>query len=247
MGSSLRFNYFRWRYFRRFKLILFLASSLILIRFTKTSIFIDIYALLTKPLLPGSAQKEWISNGVRIEQQAKLILLEEDNKRLRELLSLQKSSNKKKITAAVISRTPSGWWQQIIINKGSIHGIKIGNSVVGPGGLLGRVQKVTPTTAIIQLLTSPNSRIGVWAPRTKRHGLLIGLGTNRPRLIFFEREPKEKPGDLISTSPASTLIAPNLPVGIIQLVNKQAMPSPYASVQLIAAPHAIDWVQIKLK
>ena len=53
------------------------------------------------------------------------------------------------------------------------------------------------------------------------------------------------PGDLVSTSPASTLLPPNLPVGVIQIVNKDHLPAPYAFVQLIASPSAIDWVQIR--
>ena len=48
----------------------------------------------------------------------------------------------------------------------------------------------------------------------------------------------------MSTSPASTLLPPNLPVGVIQSLDEKALPAPNASVQLFAAPEAIDWVQV---
>ena len=51
-------------------------------------------------------------------------------------------------------------------------------------------------------------------------------------------------GDTVTTSPASTLLPPNLTIGIVKSVNEQALPSPYAIVQLTASPEAIDWVQI---
>ena len=48
----------------------------------------------------------------------------------------------------------------------------------------------------------------------------------------------------MTTSPASTILPPNLTIGIVQFVNETALPSPYAIVQLTASPEAIDWVQI---
>ena len=77
------------------------------------------------------------------------------------------------------------------------------------------------------------------------HGVLTGVGTNRPQLNFLEKIPDAKLGDIISTSPVSTLMPPNLPVGVIQSIDDQNLPSPYAIVQLIASPEAIDWVQVQ--
>ena len=53
-----------------------------------------------------------------------------------------------------------------------------------------------------------------------------------------------KIGDAVTTSPASTLLPPNLTIGIVKFVNEKALPSPYAIVQLTASPEAIDWVQV---
>ena len=116
---------------------------------------------------------------------------------------------------------------------------------MAPGGLIGIVQSVTPTTSRVKLLTAPGSQIGVWVIRTKRHGILLGMGTNRPQLIFLDKDPNVMKGDVVSTSPASTLLPPNLPVGIIQSFDDQALPAPNASVELLASPEAIDWVQVQ--
>ena len=53
-----------------------------------------------------------------------------------------------------------------------------------------------------------------------------------------------KIGDVVTTSSASTLLPPNLMIGIVQFVDEKALPSPFAIVQLTASPEAIDWVQV---
>ena len=75
----------------------------------------------------------------------------------------------------------------------------------------------------------------------------MGQGSSRPELRLIESDPDVRPGDLVSTSPASTLLPPNLPVGVVQSVNGRAIPAPTAVVQLIAAPEAIDWVQVRTR
>ena len=171
-------------------------------------------------------------------------MLEEDNIRLRRALSLKEFNVDQRISAAVISRSSRNWWQQLEINKGTKDGVWEGQTVIGPGGLIGLVDSVTPLTARVRLLTDPGHQVGAWINRTKCHGILTGMGTNRPKLIFLNKNSLAKIGDVVTTSPASTLLPPNLTIGIVQFVNEKALPSPYAIVQLTASTDAIDWVQI---
>ena len=121
--------------------------------------------------------------------------LEKDNLRLRNILSINRSSNEDLIAAAVIARTTKSWWQQLELNKGELDGIAPGDAVMGPGGLIGLVNSVTPTTSRVRLLTASGSRVGVWLSRTKHHGILVGVGTNRPKILFLEKDPKVQKGD----------------------------------------------------
>ena len=228
----------------RFWIIFFLGALLFGIRWTKGAGYLDFYSLLLKPILPGTAPREWIQQGEKIEKNLLLKLLEEDNIRLRKALSLQEFNHDKRISAAVISRSSSSWWQQLEINKGSKDGILKGQTVIGPGGLIGLVDSTTPYTSRVRLLTDPGHQIGVWIDRTKRHGILTGMGTNRPKLIFLNKNSLAKIGDAVTTSPASTLLPPNLIIGIVQFVDEKALPAPFAIVQLTASPEAIDWVQV---
>ena len=220
-----------------------LLLALVGVRLSKGAGFADAYALLSRPFWPGSAQSEWLRSAQQLEQQASLQQLARDNERLRGLLELDRSAGSR-VSAPVISREPGGWWQQLELGKGSLDGIRAGDPVLAPGGLIGRVSSVTPSTARVQLLTDSGSRLGVWVARVQRHGLLVGQGTARPRLQFLEKDTGVRPGDVITTSPASTLVPPNLLVGVVQSVNENLAPAPDAAVQLSAPVDAVDWVQV---
>ena len=229
---------------RRWTLPLAAILLLLVVRLSKGALLNDAYAFLSLPFWPGPAQSEWLRSAQRVEDQARLQALASDNDRLRQLLGLQRANADQAVSAPVISRQSGGWWQQLVIGKGALAGVRAGQPVLAPGGLIGLVASVTPATATITLLTDPSSRVGVWVNRTRSQGLLSGVGSARPLLRFLDKDPEARPGDLVVTSPASTLVPPNLPVGVVQSVDANADPAPVAVVQLIAPVQAVDWVQV---
>jgi len=217
---------------------------LVFVRISKGSIYKDFYYFISKPFWPGQFQKEVILNSIEQESLIKGDLLKKDNIRLREILSLKESYNNDNITAAVISRKTGSWWRQLILNKGSRDGVEIGSIVIGPGGLLGRVTNTSLLTSSVTLITSPGSKLAVWVDRIQINGLLVGLGDDFPRLILYSNDADLKVGDFLSSSPASTLLPPNIPIGIIQSIDEQFKAKKTATISLLAKPHVIDWVQI---
>ena len=217
---------------------------LVCVRISKGSFYKDFYYFISKPFWPGHFQKEVILKSIDQESLIKLNLLKKDNKRLREILSLQQSYNNENISAAVISRKTGSWWRQLILNKGSKDGVEIGNIVIGPGGLLGRVSNTSLFTSSVTLITSPESKLGVWVDRIQINGLLVGLGNDFPSLILYSKDVDLKVGDFVSSSPASTLLPPNIPIGIVQSIDETLKSKKTAKISLLAKPHVIDWVQI---
>ena len=163
---------------------------------------------------------------------------------MRRILSLQELSNNENISAAVISRKTGSWWRQIILNKGSKDGVEIGNIVTGPGGLLGRVKNTSLFTSSVTLLTAPESKLGVWVDRSQTNGVLVGSGDDHPNLILYSKDADIKVGDFVSSSPASSLLPPNIPIGIVQSIDKTLQSKKTAKISLLAKPNVIDWVQI---
>ena len=234
----------RWWHKKKNWITFAIFLFLVFVRISKGSFYKDIYYFISKPFWPGKFQKEVILESKEQEYLIKLNLLKKDNSRLREILYLQESSNTENISAAVISRKTGSWWRQIILNKGSKDGVEIGSPVIGPGGLLGRVKSTSLFTSSVTLLTSPESKVGVWMDRIQINGLLVGSGDDYPNLILYSKGADVKVGDFVSSSPASTLLPPNIPIGIVKSVDEPFKAKRTAKIVLLAKPHAIDWVQI---
>ena len=244
MNKNRRIITSRWWNNKNLLFLLIFLFLIVFVRFSKSLIYRDIYYLLSKPFWPGQFQREILLEGYDKELNIKLKQLEKDNIRLRSLLSLKRTTDDLKIDSSVISRNTGSWWRKIILNKGARNGVSIGDAVVGPGGLLGLIDDVSSFTSSVKLLTSTESQVGAWVERINIHGLLIGVGNQSPKLIFYSKDIDIKVGDLILSSPASTLLPPNIPIGIIESIDENSRQTTIANVQLLAKPQAIDFVQI---
>ena len=244
MLNIRRISTSRWWHKKKNWLFFAIFLFLVFVRISKGAFYKDFYYFFSKPFWPGPNQKEIVFESINQEYLIKLNLLRKDNTRLRQILSLQESSNDEHISAAVISRKTGSWWRQIILNKGSKDGVEIGDIVIGPGGLLGRVKNTSLFTSSVTLITSPESKLGVWVDRIQINGLLVGLGDDYPSLILYSKDTDIKGGDFVSSSPASTLLPPNIPIGIVQSIDETLQSKKTAKISLLAKPHVIDWVQI---
>jgi rod shape-determining protein MreC len=87
------------------------------------------------------------------------------------------------VAAAVISRPPSEFQQQIGIAAGSSSGIRLDDPVVNSDGLVGLVTQVAHDTAEVTLLTDPNIHVPAIDEKTKATGV-VGHGQGRGTLIL---------------------------------------------------------------
>ncbi len=103
--------------------------------------------------------------------------------------------------ARVARRDFSGWWQRIVIRKGSNFGITVGSPVVFVGGIVGRVTEVHAYTAVVDLITSPTFRLAAAAegdtrPVSYQGGLNESFKTPRGTVEFV-------PLDIYATTTAT--------------------------------------------
>ncbi len=80
------------------------------------------------------------------------------------------------LLATVIGVDAANIYKSIIIDKGSLHGLKSNMAVVDRNGcLVGRITNpISPREATVQLLTDDNSSIGVYSETNKVLGVLAG-------------------------------------------------------------------------
>ena len=91
------FSTSRWWHKKKSWFFFGIFVFLVFVRISKGAFYKDFYYLISKPFWPGQFQKEVILKSIDQESLIKLNLLKKDNTRLREILSLQESSNKDNI------------------------------------------------------------------------------------------------------------------------------------------------------
>ncbi|MBE9094468.1 rod shape-determining protein MreC [Tychonema sp. LEGE 07203] len=214
------------------------------VRQTQGAALFEVYNWVTRPFQAnGSGQEQLISARTQ-ELQAQLLESEIQNQKLKELLGYVSAKKPQGIVAPIIGRSADHWWQQITLGRGSNDGIKTDFTVMGPGGLVGRVVSVTPNTSLVLLVSDPTSQLGVGITRSRNMGFMRGKGGNQAVMEFFDNVPNVKPGDVVSTSSFSQLFPAGLPVGKVVSVDMNKTPAPEAIVEFSAPMNALEWAVV---
>ncbi len=225
-----------------------------LIRQTQAMPIYELYYWLMRPITSGSARsaievaqtnRETELTNAKIQALEQRVLeLQQQNQRLEELLEYKQTYAPASKTAPIIGRSPDHWWKQIMIGIGSREGVKVGDIVTGLGGLVGRVETVTPHVSVVLLVSNPSSRVGVIISRSRDMGFIRGDSDRTVVMQFFEKLPDVKVGDAIVTSPVSRLFPPGIPVGKVIALNLEASPAPEVIVELNIPIEELEWVLV---
>jgi len=167
---------------------------------------------------------------------------------LKKLLSYESANNlERAIVAPVIGRSADQWWQQITLGRGTSTGIKVGDIVTAPGGLVGKISSVTPNTSRVLLISDRTSQLGVTVSRSRHTGFLRGLSESQAVMQFFDKVPDVKRGDAIVTSTYSQIYPAGLPVGKIESIDLNKSPAPEAIVSFSAPIPHLEWAVVYSK
>lgn len=144
----------------------------------------------------------------------------EENERLTALLNLQNSlSDYQTVAARVISYSGNNWYEIIEINKGAIDGLKEGNVVITPDGIVGKITEVGPNYSVVCTILDARASVGIKVARTGGSGLVEGdaeLAKNMQcKLSFLDRSTPIIVGDVVETSGTGGKYPPGFLVGSI--------------------------------
>ncbi len=163
---------------------------------------------------------------LRIINQRREDLLEENN-RLRQANGYkQRAPFKNLIAAQVIKRSAATWWNTLIIDKGSNDGIVTDSPVVTDVGLVGKVGRVSPTVSEVVLLTDELCRVAAMVEGTREKGILTGErggGELKPdlRLRFLSRNAAIQPGFNVYSSGDGGVFPAKLLLGKVKRFENQ--------------------------
>ncbi len=166
----------------------------------------------------------------------KLAALQAENTRLRQLLHASARLEDRVLIAEILTIDLDPYRQQILINKGSGHGVYVGQSIVDAYGIMGQIIQANPLHARAMLISDPNHALPVQINRNGLRALALGIGN--PDVLTLRHIPATADihiGDVASTSGLGRRFPPDYPVAEVVEI-KQQPGEPFAEV--ILRPYA---------
>jgi rod shape-determining protein MreC len=153
---------------------------------------------------------------------------------LEALLGLKDRVKHPTVAARVLGSDATHWFRSLMVDRGGFDGVAVGDGVVAPDGVVGRVAKVTHTTAQVLSMHDRGSVIPARVRRSRQAGVLIGGvrpsqveqlageagGTLPPpemlaELKYLHRSADVQVGDVVVTSGQDGRFPPGVPIGTV--------------------------------
>ncbi|WPQ68955.1 rod shape-determining protein MreC [Weissella paramesenteroides] len=161
------------------------------------------------------------------QTKVQLQVLQQENRALKDQLKISNTlTDYKVVNAVVTSRSPSNWQTQLIIDKGTNAGLKKGLSVMGSGGLIGRITQVNTTNAKVELLSDNSQVSDRFAIRVQNSagetvdGIITSFNQAKNLIVMGQitSSVSVKKGDLVTTSGLGGVTPSGLYVGKVEKV-----------------------------
>lgn len=140
--------------------------------------------------------------------------------RLERMLQLRERVAPAVLAAGVIGRDASGLYRTVIIDRGAADGLRRQQAVLAAEGVVGRVVKVFPRSALVLLLTDRSSGVDALVQRTRDQGVVQGRGAELCELRYLAREAQIEVGDALVTSGMDGVFPKGIRVGQVSRVEK---------------------------
>jgi rod shape-determining protein MreC len=148
-----------------------------------------------------------------------MVSLRAENNRLRELLNTSEQLDDSVLVAELIGVDPDPYTHHIILNKGSSHGVFVGQPILDAQGLMGQVVEVLPYTSRVLLLADSNHAIPVQVSRNGVRAIAVGAGKLDELVLIYVPDTADiKAGDHLVSSGLGSRYPKGYPVGEITSV-----------------------------
>ena len=115
--------------------------------------------------------------------------------------------------APVIWKSPPFYAHRLVINAGSLKGIRKDDAVITPQGIVGRVWATTPFTSEVELITNDSAAAGAMLEDSRLQGVIQGDGSLTMTWNFIPNYESVEVGDIVYTSGTDRLYPKGFPIG----------------------------------
>lgn len=159
-----------------------------------------------------------------------------ENQRLKHLLGFRDQIQIPTISAIIVFHDLTGWFQSVLVNKGSKDGVLPDMPVVSYEGVIGRILSVGDRYSRIMLITDPASALDVVVQRSQVRGILIGGEPGICQIKYVRNDADVKPGDVVITTGKDGVFPGGIKTGIVKAV----FPDPVGIFQRVDVIPAVD-------
>lgn len=157
--------------------------------------------------------------------------LSQENQRLRSLLASESQAESTRMVAEVIAVDSDPFSQQVVINKGLLHDVFLGQPVIDDSGIVGQVSSVGATTARVILISDASHGIPTRSERSGIRVIAQGVGdTQRLELMHVPHSTELEVGELLFSSALGGVFPEGYPVAQISRIRRDES-LPFAQVE----------------
>ena len=157
---------------------------------------------------------------LEVERQ-RMTELELENARLERLLDFRSTMPSKALTARVVGKDASGWFETFTLDRGERDGVSPGMAVVCADGVVGRIASVSPHASRVLLISDHNSGVDALIQRTRARGILEGTLSGMASLKYVKPSEELEVGDLVVTSGLDGIFPKGLRLGRVVGVTRR--------------------------
>lgn len=170
----------------------------------------------------AQAEKRLALQAQRAGQVEQLAL---ENDRLRKLLTLRERLSTPGQAAEVVYDAADPFTRRVMVDKGSVQGVKSGSPVIDEAGVLGQVTRVYPLSSEVTLVIDRDHTIPVLNTRTGARSVVYGDPSQHGGILelrFMAGNADVQQGDILSTSGVDGVYPPGIPVARVDKVERRA-------------------------
>ncbi len=148
-------------------------------------------------------------------QNQRLSRLQHENVELRTLLKMPKQPAGRNVAADVISASRGDFTRHLTLSVGARAGVRPKDVVYCAQGLVGQVSAVGPWTSVVIPIVDRDGGAGAFVARTGAQGLVVGNGTDTPKMLYLPFDADVRAGDLLLSSGAGQEEGAIYPRGLV--------------------------------
>jgi len=180
------------------------------------------------------------------ELRARLLILERralkyaalasENNELRRLLNSSEVLDDRVIVGEVVGVSPDPFSHEIVINKGQIDGVTVGQAVLDAEGLIGQIVGASQFTSRVLLISDSSHGVPVEVVRNGLRSVLLGNGdTDELELVYVPDTADIREGDILVSSGLGGRFPRGYPVAEVSEISQKSG-EPF--VTILATPKA---------